>query len=80
MIKRIITKLRKPAATTKPYIPDNQRIYCIGDVHGRADLLQQLHEKILADAIDYAGKKTIVYLGDYVDRGDQSRQAILNYC
>lgn len=76
MIKRLINKLRKPQEATPPYIPDNQRIYCIGDIHGRADLLQQLHKKILSDADNYPGKKTIVYLGDYVDRGEQSRQVI----
>ena len=58
------------------HVPKNQRIYCVGDIHGRADLLEQLHEKILIDAAPYQGKKIIVYLGDYVDRGDQSRQVI----
>ena len=76
MFKRLIKKLQKPQEATTPYIPDNQRIYCIGDIHGRADLLQQLHKKILTDASDYPGKKIIVYLGDYVDRGEQSRQVI----
>lgn len=59
-----------------PHVPKNQRIYAVGDIHGRADLLTQLHEKIQIDAERYKGKKTIVYLGDYVDRGEKSKQVI----
>jgi serine/threonine protein phosphatase 1 len=77
MISRIIDKFRKsPEPGTKPSIPDGQRVYCIGDIHGSADLLDQLHAQILQDASDFRGKKTIVYLGDYVDRGEQSKQVI----
>lgn len=77
MTTSLFAKFRKKnAEAIPPHIPANQRVYCIGDIHGRADLLQQLHEKILSDAGDYSGKKTIVYLGDYVDRGEQSRQVI----
>lgn len=73
-LRKILGKKPKPHMT--PYVPDNQRVYCIGDIHGRADLLKELHEKIQIDAGPYQGKKTIVYLGDYVDRGEQSRQVI----
>ena len=77
MITRFIDKFRKPPEVpVSPHIPAKQRVYCIGDIHGRVDLLQQLHEKILSDAGNYKGKKTIVYLGDYIDRGEQSRQVI----
>jgi serine/threonine protein phosphatase 1 len=73
-----LTKIfqKTPIQYTEPHIPKNQRVYCIGDIHGQADLLAQLHEMIMTDAEQFAGKKTIVYLGDYVDRGDQSRQVI----
>jgi len=77
MITGFFNKLRKSKDKgTSPQIPDGQRIYCIGDIHGRADLLRQLHETILSDAADYKGKKTVVYLGDYIDRGEQSREVI----
>ncbi len=57
--------------------PANTRLYVVGDIHGRADLLQLLHQKIIHDAAT-AGKKTLhlVYLGDYIDRGSLSRQVI----
>ena len=49
--------------------------YAIGDIHGCADLLDGLHEIIVADAAAYAPELTrhIVYLGDYIDRGPDSR-------
>ncbi len=73
----LFNKLRKPTeAAVVPQIPDGQRVYCIGDIHGRADLLGQLHKMILNDAEGYGGVKTIVYLGDYIDRGEHSRQVI----
>jgi serine/threonine protein phosphatase 1 len=73
-LTKIFRKPQKPHV--HPHVPKNQRIYAIGDIHGRADLLTQLHEKIQIDAELYDGKKTIVYLGDYVDRGEQSKQVI----
>jgi serine/threonine protein phosphatase 1 len=57
--------------------PPDTRLYAIGDVHGRADLLERLHALILADAAhSAASRKVIIYLGDYVDRGPKSRQVI----
>jgi serine/threonine protein phosphatase 1 len=52
------------------------RVYCIGDIHGRRDLLRELHEKIIADAGGFEGARKLVYLGDYIDRGLQSREVI----
>ena len=54
------------------------RAYAIGDVHGRADLLAELLSVVKADALLRPGPGTnvIVYLGDYVDRGPQSREVI----
>lgn len=57
-------------------LPQNHRLYCIGDIHGRLDLLQEVHRKIAADVSDYDGIKILVYLGDYIDRGAQSKQVI----
>lgn len=73
----LFSRFRKaPVEDISPLIPAGQRVYCIGDIHGRADLLQQLHAQIQTDGADYSGHKTIVYLGDYIDRGEQSRQVI----
>jgi serine/threonine protein phosphatase 1 len=51
-------------------------MYCVGDIHGRADLLIEIQSLILADAAAYPGSKWMLYLGDYIDRGMQSRQVI----
>ena len=54
--------------------------YVIGDVHGRIDLLRALSAQIVADARARPGMGAarIVYLGDYVDRGDASAD-VLNH-
>jgi serine/threonine protein phosphatase 1 len=59
---------------TKPRLPDGVRIYAVGDVHGRADLLQSLLTVIDADIERSRPEQAIqVFLGDYVDRGPDSR-------
>ena len=60
-------------AGTPPRVPDDCRVYAVGDIHGRVDLLEALHDHILDDAAAAtAGRKVLVYLGDYVDRGPWS--------
>lgn len=61
---------------SQPAIPLGKRVYCVGDIHGRADLLEELHHAILADAGGFDGDRVVVYLGDYVDRGEQSARVI----
>ncbi len=53
------------------------RIYAIGDIHGRADLLDRMHIAIAGHAVDAgSADNVIVYLGDYVDRGLQVKEAM----
>ena len=53
------------------------RIYAVGDIHGRADLLRRLLDQIAVDARTAgAPRKLLIYLGDYVDRGLESRQVV----
>jgi serine/threonine protein phosphatase 1 len=61
---------RTLSSETAPSIP----LIAIGDVHGRADLLERLIEKIEA-RFDGEPFKAI-FLGDYVDRGEDSRGVI----
>ncbi len=75
-MKNPLKYLFKRSVPVEPCCPSGSRIYCIGDIHGRDDLLQQLHDKILEDAKNYIGRKTIIYLGDYIDRGEHSREVI----
>ncbi len=60
-----------------PAVPEGDRVYAIGDIHGRLDLLDQLHTQILADTGSQPTKRgVIVYLGDYLSRGPHSRGVI----
>lgn len=57
--------------------PAGRRVYAIGDIHGRDDLLEELLAKIGRDAMDSGpDRPTLVFLGDYVDRGVHSREVI----
>ncbi len=66
MLKRLFPSKRasgpRPAA--------GERVYAVGDIHGRLDLLRRLYARIEQDAGD--GPASIVFLGDYVDRGPDS--------
>ena len=56
-----------------PELPAGRRIYAIGDVHGRADLLERLQQRIAADVeLNPIADPLLVCLGDYVDRGPDS--------
>ena len=59
-------------------VPDDICVYAFGDIHGRADLLERLFDKIEADIAEHAPNQTVVliFLGDYIDRGFQSRDVI----
>lgn len=46
--------------------------YAVGDIHGRLDLLNTLLAKIEGHAAGRPGSKTLVFLGDYIDRGPDS--------
>ncbi|MHA1517513.1 MAG: metallophosphoesterase family protein [Alphaproteobacteria bacterium] len=59
------------------FAPEDELIYAVGDIHGRSDLLAELLSKIEADAATcLATKKRLVFLGDYVDRGPDSRGVV----
>lgn len=49
-------------------------IYAVGDIHGRFDLLEKLHQRINFDHSEYRNNQPamVVYLGDYIDGGAES--------
>ena len=58
-------------------ITKSSRIYSIGDIHGRSDLLEKLLKKIKEDLEKKPIKNnTIIFLGDYIDRGENSKNVI----
>jgi serine/threonine protein phosphatase 1 len=61
----------------RPSLPAGVRIYAVGDIHGRLDLLNELLARIDADiALRPAERAVYVFLGDYIDRGSSSRETI----
>lgn len=66
-----------PSRSVNASAPADTRIYAVGDIHGRADLLSEITARIdddirrrpIAHAVE-------VYLGDYIDRGPHSRTVI----
>ncbi len=77
MFQRLLKRF-KGGGRSPARVPEGMRVYTIGDIHGRADLLQDLHRMIQADASTTPSgtKKIAIYLGDYVDRGLHSRDVI----
>jgi len=58
-------------------VPEGQRVYAIGDIHGRDDLFAGILDVIRADnARRGAAQVTIILLGDLIDRGPQSAEVV----
>jgi serine/threonine protein phosphatase 1 len=69
--------LRSEALRERPCVPTGRRVYAIGDIHGRADLLSKLFTRIDADLKARPTADSVqIFLGDYIDRGPNSRQVI----
>lgn len=64
---------RRPAAAPAQ-VPEGLCVYAVGDVHGEFRLLERLLAAIGADPLRPAGTEPlVVFLGDYIDRGPDSR-------
>lgn len=75
MLKKLRTLIagRPVAPEAKAAVPAGQRVYAIGDIHGRLDLFKDLIEQIEADdAARPVADTTVILLGDLVDRGPHS--------
>lgn len=81
MLSRLL-KSRRPEPERAPdhpwsRAPEGMVIYAVGDIHGRADLLERLLEKLAADRDGLPDHRAaLVFLGDYVDRGPESKRVI----
>jgi serine/threonine protein phosphatase 1 len=73
MLNRIRQLFRPAPQAAPPAIGPGERVYAVGDVHGRLDLLKPLIAAIEADdAARGSAETTLVLLGDLVDRGPDS--------
>ena len=73
-----LRKLKRPKAPEPVHaIPAGQRVYAVGDIHGRLDLFDALLEAIDADDAARADAEvTLILLGDLIDRGPDSAGVI----
>lgn len=68
---------RKRSTVDMPSVPDGQRVYAVGDIHGRRDLFNRIIEMIDADdARRDKADTTVILLGDLIDRGPDSAGVI----
>jgi serine/threonine protein phosphatase 1 len=73
MLDRIRQILRPAPGGTPASLPAGQRVYAVGDIHGRADLFAALIEAIETDdAARSPAETTMILLGDLIDRGPDS--------
>jgi serine/threonine protein phosphatase 1 len=74
---KFLTRRSNRAAPSAARVPSGIRIYAIGDIHGRADLLDHMSRLIAADleASPHSGARAL-FLGDYIDRGLQSAEVL----
>lgn len=71
--------LRKKRVSSRPKasVPEGQRLYAIGDIHGRDDLLDMLLDKIMEDdATRDVADQQLIFLGDLIDRGPASAAVV----
>lgn len=73
----VFSLFRKTPTVPPPAVPPGERVYAIGDIHGRDDLFATLLHLIEADrAAAPSLKCTLILLGDLIDRGPSSKQVI----
>ncbi len=72
----LVRDRNEPSVACPRQAPEGSVIYAIGDIHGRLDLLNQILVEIERDLESTGAVARMVFLGDYVDRGPNSRGVI----
>lgn len=78
MLRSLRERFRRSTDASAPSIEEGKRIYAIGDIHGRFDLLEALLGTIKED-IDrepLSGQVHLVFVGDLIDRGPDSKAVV----
>ncbi|MGZ8999040.1 MAG: metallophosphoesterase [Allosphingosinicella sp.] len=77
MFGKMLRRLLGRNGNKGPSGPAHSRAYAIGDIHGRLDLLTDLLDQIERDnAARPTARTYLIFLGDFVDRGPDSRGVI----
>ena len=73
-IRRLFVRESEPPTAA---IPAGERVYAVGDIHGRLDLFERMIDLIEADdAASEPARTTVILLGDLVDRGPDSAAVV----
>ncbi len=77
----MLTKIRKimgrSSETRVPVLTPGERVYAVGDIHGRIDLFDSLIDAIEKDDATRApAVTTVILLGDLIDRGPDSAAVV----
>jgi serine/threonine protein phosphatase 1 len=77
MLKSIRRIFERAESASLPAVPPGQRVYAVGDIHGRLDLFEALIAAVEEDdAAAGPAETTVILLGDLVDRGPDSAGVI----
>ncbi|MFM5916238.1 MAG: metallophosphoesterase family protein [Novosphingobium sp.] len=77
MFNRLRNLFSPDSRGSLPAVPAGERIYAVGDVHGRLDLFEAISAAIEADdAARGAATTSVILLGDLIDRGPESAGVI----
>ena len=70
--------VRMKMVNDHPELAGDERVYAIGDIHGRFDLMMRMLNRIAADGATFEDGRRVrlVFLGDYIDRGDDARAVL----
>jgi serine/threonine protein phosphatase 1 len=73
MVWKLLSRTDRRASS----VPEGVRIYAVGDIHGRADLLAPMLSQIEIDiSLHPVSRPVVVFLGDYIDRGPSSKAVL----
>lgn len=73
LLRSLVPGARGAVPAVVPRVPEGERVYAVGDIHGRLDLFGQMLERIAQDdAGRRAARTCVVLLGDLIDRGADS--------
>jgi serine/threonine protein phosphatase 1 len=76
MVFSHLRKLWSKKESAPSSLPAGLRLYAVGDIHGRSDLLDELATRIAGDLADAPARAVTIFLGDYVDRGPASAAVV----
>lgn len=77
MVLKFLRSARAMAASPSHFVPEGERVYAVGDIHGCIDPLNELLGRIREDDERRGPADTrLIFLGDLIDRGPSSSAVV----